>query len=129
MFDMLGTCRFQHVELGLDPEFYAQAYSAVVGKDFSLKDLFKCAERVWNLTRSIWAVRKGVKLEDDMLPERDFTDAVPEGSTKGAKLDKDKFRGMLRRYYEKRGWTPDGKPSKEKLVELGLSDAAKALYG
>jgi aldehyde:ferredoxin oxidoreductase len=35
----------------------------------------------------------------------------------------------LRRYYEKRGWTPDGKPSKEKLVELGLSDAAEALYG
>jgi aldehyde:ferredoxin oxidoreductase len=64
-----------------------------------------------------------------MLPERDFTDPVPEGSTKGARLDKEKFRDMLRRYYSKRGWTGDGRPTKKKLVELGLEQVANALYG
>jgi aldehyde:ferredoxin oxidoreductase len=106
MFDMLGTCSFQYVELGLDPEFYAQAHSAVVDREFSFKDLLWRAERVWNLTRTIWVMRKDVKLEDDMLPERDFTDPVPDRSTKGAKLDKKKFRDMLQRYCRKRGWIP-----------------------
>lgn len=129
IFDMLGVCRFQWIELGLDPTLYAEAYSAVVGKEFTMQDLLWRSERVWNLTRTIRAMRGEVGIDGDMLPERDFTDPVPEGSTKGARLDKEKFRDMLRRYYSKRGWTPDGRPTKEKLVELGLEEAANALYG
>jgi len=129
IFDMLGVCRFQWVEMGLDPTLYAEAYSAIVGKEFSLQDLLWRSERVWNLTRTIRVMRKGVGIEDDMLPERDFADAVPEGSTKGARLDKNSFRDMLERYYSKRGWTSDGMPSKAKLMELGLEEASSALYG
>ncbi|MCS7136557.1 MAG: aldehyde ferredoxin oxidoreductase family protein [Nitrososphaerota archaeon] len=129
LFDMLGVCRFYWVELGIDPSVYAEAYSAVTGKEFTLDDLLFRSEKVWNLTRAIAIIRKGVSIKDDLLPERDFSDPVPEGRTKGAKLDKDKFIEMLKTYYAIRGWDEFGRPTYEKLMELGLEEVARRLYG
>ncbi|MEM2017422.1 MAG: aldehyde ferredoxin oxidoreductase C-terminal domain-containing protein, partial [Nitrososphaerota archaeon] len=89
----------------------------------------KKSERVWNLTRVMAILRKKITIEDDMLPARDFEDPVPEGSTKGAKLSREEFTKMLKTYYRKRGWDDRGWPAKEKLIELGLEEAAKRLYG
>jgi aldehyde:ferredoxin oxidoreductase len=36
---------------------------------------------------------------------------------------------MLQRYYQKRGWDEEGRPTREKLNELGLTEAATRLYG
>jgi aldehyde:ferredoxin oxidoreductase len=37
---------------------------------------------------------------------------------------------MLLAYYQARGWDMEtGRPSKEKLLELGLDDIAKDLWG
>ncbi|MEM2909971.1 MAG: aldehyde ferredoxin oxidoreductase family protein [Nitrososphaerota archaeon] len=129
LFDMLGVCRFYWVELGIDPNVYAEAYSAVTGKEFSLDDLLFRSERVWNLTRAIAVIRRSIDMKDDMLPERDFSDPVPDGYTRGAKLDKDKFVGMLKTYYAVRGWDEFGRPTSEKLMKLGLEDVARKLYG
>ncbi|PUA33778.1 MAG: hypothetical protein B9J98_02220 [Candidatus Terraquivivens tikiterensis] len=128
LFDMLGVCRFYWVELGVDPNVYAEAYSAVTGREFSLEDLLFRSERVWNLTRVIAVIRKGISMKDDMLPERDFSDPIPEGHTRGAKLDRNKFLEMLRAYYAVRGWDESGRPTREKLMKLGLEDAARKLY-
>jgi len=129
LFDMLGVCRFHWVELGMDPNLYAEAYSAVTGKAFTLNDLLKRSERVWNLTRTMAVLRRGISSKDDELPQRDFTDPIPSGKTAGMKLDKEKFAGMLQTYYRKRGWDTEGRPTREKLNELGLTDAAARLYG
>lgn len=129
LFDMLGVCRFHWVELGMDPNLYAEAYSAVTGKEFTLDELLKRSQRVWNLTRAMAVLRKGISARDDLLPERDFMDPVPSGKTAGMKLDKQKFTTMLQTYYRKRGWDPDGRPTREKLNELGLTEAAARLYG
>ena len=129
LFDMLGVCRFHWVELGMDPNLYAEAYSAVTGKEFTLDELLKRSERVWNLTRAMAVLRKGISAKDDMLPERDFTDPVPTGKTAGMRIDKQKFTSMLRTYYRKRGWDTEGRPTREKLDELGLAEAAARLYG
>jgi len=128
LFDMLGVCRFHWVELGLDPNLYAGAYSAVTGKDFTLDELLKRSERVWNLTRAIGVLRVGISAKDDQLPERDFADPVPGGKTSGTKLDREKFTHMLQTYYHKRGWDREGRPTKEKLSELGLGEASARLY-
>jgi aldehyde:ferredoxin oxidoreductase len=49
------------------------------------------------------------------------------GSTAGRSFDVDAIR---RDYFTARGWDPEtGKPSREKLLELGLDDVAKALWG
>jgi len=74
-------------------------------------------------------LRKGMSAKDDQLPERDFTDPVPAGKTVGMKLDKQKFTSMLQTYYQKRGWDTEGRPTREKLNELGLAEAAARLYG
>ncbi|MEM0089915.1 MAG: aldehyde ferredoxin oxidoreductase family protein [Nitrososphaerota archaeon] len=129
LFDMLGVCRFYWVELGIDPNVYAEAYSAVTGKEFTFDDLLFRSEKVWNLTRAIAVIRKGISIKDDLLPERDFSDPVPEGRTKGAKLDKDKFIEMLKTYYAVRGWDELGRPTYEKLVKLDLEEVARKLYG
>jgi len=129
LFDMLGVCRFHWVELGMDPNLYAQAYSAVTGKDFTLDELLKRSERVWNLTRAMAVLRKGISAKDDQLPERDFIDSIPAGKTSGMKLDKERFTNMLQTYYRKRGWDTEGRPTREKLNELGLTEAATRLYG
>ena len=67
LFDMLGVCRFPWVELKVDPNLYAEAYSAVVGREFSLDDLLLCSERVWNLTRVIAILRKGIDIELSLI--------------------------------------------------------------
>lgn len=59
LFDMLGVCRFHWVEFGLDPNLYAEAYSAVTGKEFTLNELLKRSERVWNLTAHNCRPQKG----------------------------------------------------------------------
>ena len=129
LLDMLGVCRFHWVELGMDPNLYAEAYSAVTGKQYTLEELLKKSERVWNLTRAMAVLRKGISAKDDMLPERDFIDPVPSGKTAGTKLDRKKFTDMLQTYYQKRGWDKEGRPTREKLNELGLTEAATRLYG
>ena len=129
LLDMLGVCRFHWVELGMDPNLYAEAYSAVTGKQYTLEELLKKSERVWNLTRAMAVLRKGISAKDDMLPERDFIDPVPSGKTAGTKLDRKKFTDMLQAYYQKRGWDKEGRPTREKLNELGLTEAATRLYG
>ncbi len=129
LFDMLGVCRFHWVELDLDPELYAQAYSAVTGREHTLNDLLRKSEEIWNLTRTIGILRENISSSDDMLPKRVFSDGVPQGRTKGARLDRAKFEEMLQTYYYKRGWDAEGRPKKEKLLELGLEEAARSLYG
>ncbi|MCD6235629.1 MAG: aldehyde ferredoxin oxidoreductase family protein [Thaumarchaeota archaeon] len=128
LFDMLGVCRLPWVELGVDPKLYAEAYSAVTGEERSLNELLTCSERVWNLTRVIAVIRKKLGIEDDILPERDFEDPVPEGSTKGMKVDREKFIELLKTYYRLRGWDERGIPTKEKLISLSLEEAAEKLY-
>ncbi|MCD6312347.1 MAG: aldehyde ferredoxin oxidoreductase family protein [Thaumarchaeota archaeon] len=129
LFDMLGVCRLPWVELGIDPNLYAEAYSAVVGKEFTLDDLLTCSERVWNLTRCIAILRRRISLEDDVLPSRDFEDPIPEGATEGIKLDPERFRQLLETYYRLRGWDERGWPTRDKLLSLRLDEVAEKLYG
>jgi aldehyde:ferredoxin oxidoreductase len=43
------------------------------------------------------------------------------GATDGVKLTKEMFNKMLDEYYELRGWSLEGIPSKETLKRLGLN--------
>ncbi len=128
LYDMLGVCRFYFAELSVDPSLHAEAYSAVVGREFSIDDLLLRSEKVWNITRAIAILRKGVDSRYDMPPLREFEDPVPEGPVKGWRLDREKFMEMLRLYYRKRGWDERGWPTREKLLELGLPEVAEKLY-
>ncbi len=125
LFDALGTCRLQWVELGLGAEYYAKFYTAVTGVETTLEELLKRSEMIWNLTRAI-SVRRGLR-NQDWLPRRVFEEPTPSGPYKGAKLDEEKFKEMVKKYYELRGWDEEGVPTPEKLRELGLEDVAEEI--
>lgn len=129
MFDNLGVCRLLWVELGLLPEKYSGILKAVTGTDYSLDDLLKISERVWNLTRA-FSAREAEEFGRswDQPPRRFLEEEVPDGPNKGAKVSQEMVDQMLNEYYRLRGWTENGIPTKEKLKELGLDFVIKDLY-
>ncbi len=66
----------------------------------------------------------GVTSADDRLPKRILT-PQSEGPAAGSVPDMDL---MLKEYYKLRGLDAQGRPLKEKLLSLGLSDLAARLY-
>ncbi len=57
----------------------------------------------------------GLTAADDSLPKRLKTEAFTEGPSAGVVVQLDE---MLPRYYEARGWSPEGQPTPEKLAAL-----------
>ena len=99
--------------------------NAACGLDWTVEDMLKAGERAWNLKRAI-NNRMGLTRTNDKLPKA-LLEAFPDGGSAGFVPD---FEGMLSAYYEARGWDVEtGKPSQEKLLELGLDDVAKDLWG
>ena len=78
----------------------------------------------WNLKRAI-NIRMGLTAENDKLPKA-LLEPFLDGGSAGFVPD---IMGMLITYYEARGWDlATGKPSREKLFELGLGDVAVDLW-
>jgi aldehyde:ferredoxin oxidoreductase len=122
LFDCLGACRLQWVELGLDLDFYPRVLRAVTGLDRTWSDLLAISERVWNLTRMFWVREvEGFGRSWDYPPPRTWKDPVAAGPTQGKRIAQKDIDRLLNMYYEQRGWTPDGIPTPAKLQELGLA--------
>lgn len=129
IFESLVLCRFPHVELGLELEWYPKFLRAATGMELSWNTLNQIADRTLNLIRAFWIREFGRKWSRQMdePPARWFKDALPQGPLKGAHLDRQKFDAFLGKYYRKRGWDDNGVPRKNTLKKLGLSDVAKKL--
>jgi len=120
IFDSLLLCKFAPLTLTQITEML----NNVTGWEYSPADLHTVAERSVNIKRAI-GNRLGVTREDDRLPDINLV-ALKEGSTANKSPDMDL---MLRDYYDYRKWDWDtGKPTREKLLELGLEDAARDLW-
>jgi len=107
------NCLFTTFALGADD--YAYLLSAVTGRKFSSDDIMKIGERIYNLERLIINMY-GFSGEDDSLPKRLLEEPMPEGPAKGETVDIERLKNE---YYKLRGWE-NGKPTKEKLRELGI---------
>ena len=120
MFDCIGACKFMGILL--PAEDYVQLISHATGWDFKVADFRTGGERIYNLMRA-FCVREGITREADTLPKRLMEDPLPEGPAKGMVIDKDTLEMLKDAYYEMRGWDKKtGKPTAEKLAELGLED-------
>ncbi len=130
MFDMLGVCRLQWVELpNFSLEHYPEIFKCVTGFDFTLEELLEKSERIFNLTRCFWKRENpDFGRKDDQPAARFLKEEVPLGPTRGAKLTQKKVDYLLDDYYRLRGWTDNGIPTKEKLQELGLDFVVEDLY-
>jgi aldehyde:ferredoxin oxidoreductase len=108
-----------------DPELTApsELFSAVTGMDKPRDEMWRIAERCWNLERAI-ACREGRRREDDWLLPGYFDLVDQLGHT----IDRDEFRKAMDRYYRLRGWDLEtGVPTRAKLEELDLGDVADEL--
>ena len=59
----------------------------------------------------------GFTSDDDTLPKRLLKEAVKSGPTKG---NVSRLGEMLPKYYEIRGWSPEGVPTADTISRLGL---------
>jgi aldehyde:ferredoxin oxidoreductase len=112
--DSSGLCVFTTFAWKLE-DIQPQIAAACEG-DWSLENLLKVGERIWNLER-IFNLEAGITGKDDTLPKRLLKEAAQTGLAKDKVNDLDK---MLPEYYQLRGWTPEGVPTLEIRARLGL---------
>ncbi|MBN1261469.1 MAG: aldehyde ferredoxin oxidoreductase family protein [Anaerolineae bacterium] len=115
LYNPLGLCKFAG-KVGAFYERLPDLINAATGWDMDLEEVRLVGERLFNLKRLI-NTRLGITRADDTLPGRILEDARPSGIAKGRLPN---LTVQLEEYYEVRGWLPDGRPSPEKLAELGL---------
>ena len=125
MFDVLGACRLQWVELDINRDLYMPALEAITGVTRTWKDLETVGERIWNLTRLFWArENEGFGREWDLPSPRFCEDPPATGATAGQITSLGDVHRLLDMYYEQRGWTPNGLPTPLTLSRLGLTEVA-----
>jgi aldehyde:ferredoxin oxidoreductase len=105
----------------------AKIYSIVTGFEVTPQEMGLAGERIQTLAKLI-NLREGFSRKDDTLPWKVMNKPVPDdGPTKGAVITKEELELLLDDYYEARGWTKQGIPTKAKLTELGLEKYAKLI--
>jgi aldehyde:ferredoxin oxidoreductase len=102
----------------LQPPSYLDFLNIATGWDVDLDEFYQMGERIFNLQRMI-SVRRGIRAEDDTLPERFLTTTRGVGPA-GENLPK--LDVMLAEYYDVRGWGEDGIPTDDTLKRLGLNE-------
>ena len=129
MFESLVTCRFPWIELGFELDHYPKYFEAATGNPTSLDQLWELGDRIYTLIRAFWVREIGDEWSKfmDYPPKRWFDEPLTEGVLKGEHLHRDRYEKLLQIYYEKRGWDPNGIPTKETMNQLQLSDEASDL--
>jgi len=120
----LGLCMFG---VGFMPaSAIIDFLNLTTGWNFTMEDALKIGDRVANI-RQAFNSREGVSISDYKVPGRVSGNPPPQaGPTAGRSVD---FESLRRDYLAARGWdTTTGKPGRDKLLELGLDDVAKALW-
>jgi aldehyde:ferredoxin oxidoreductase len=92
---------------------------SISGWKVTFWELLKAGERRVNLMKA-FNTREGLDRTQDVLPERVF-EPLPEGPSKGKKIDKDQLESAIDAYYAMMNWDiKTGHPNRGKLIELGL---------
>jgi aldehyde:ferredoxin oxidoreductase len=113
-FDSAGICIFTSFAWGLAD--VAPQVAAACGPEFTLENMAKIGERIWNMERE-FNNKAGFTDKDDNLPPRLLNEATKTGPAKGLVS---KLPEMLPKYYAARGWNADGTLKAETRTRLGL---------
>lgn len=120
LFDSLCMCKMSPLSLTQ----ITDALNAVTGWGYSPLDLYACGERSLNIKRAI-NNKLGITRQDDRMP-RIAVEALKEGASAGRSPD---MEMLLKDYYNTMKWDwATCKPTKEKLLELGMHDVAADLW-
>ena len=122
MFDVLGGCRLQWVELGIDRTLYEPALEAITGIHRTWEDIEAVGNRIWTLTRMYWIrEQEGFDRSWDQPSPRFYEEPPKTGATKGQITKYEDVQRLLDMYYEQRGWNNLGIPTPATLETLNLN--------
>jgi aldehyde:ferredoxin oxidoreductase len=138
--DSVGTCKFAYGHTGfwhdrpedLDKMFnyFTQGLYYATGINYTKDELMEIGERAYQIERAV-IVMRGITREDDMPNWKCLNEECPGSHPVGPvplpTIDKGKYEKVLDKYYEIRGWTKEGIPTRQRLEELGLEEVADAL--
>ena len=119
VLDSLIVCKFLRKCFN---DFYAESaelLSKVTGWPCSAAELRRTGERI-NTLKKLFNVREGWRPEDDWLPPRLLSEALPTGVAQGVRLTTAELREMIQGYYHAREWDENGSIPEKKLRELGI---------
>jgi aldehyde:ferredoxin oxidoreductase len=111
--DSLDLCKFSAFAMGA--EEYAAQYATMVGVPFTMDDVMRTGERIYNLER-LFNNLAGIGEGSDSLPARFLNEPSTLGGSKGQVSE---LPQMLAEYYTARGWQ-NGVVSEAKLRELDI---------
>jgi aldehyde:ferredoxin oxidoreductase len=111
--DASGICLFSTMAMG--PQALGDMVGSVLEMPLDENEMQRIGERIWNLER-LYNNRAGLTRRDDS-PPRMLEEPLTEGTVKGHVVP---LEEMLNDYYQQRGWDSEGRPTAEKLAQLGL---------
>ena len=120
-----GLCAFVYSNFPR-PDIFADFMNAVTGWEYGLDELSLAGERILNI-RQAFGAREGQNQAKSKVPGRVVGHPPFErGPHAGISVDE---RAWLEQCFGAAGWDmATGKPTREKLIELGLRDVADELW-
>ncbi|MBW6464592.1 MAG: aldehyde ferredoxin oxidoreductase family protein [Firmicutes bacterium] len=121
LYDTLGICRLQTMEIGFETVHYEEVFELITGRKLSWAEMLAISEKIWQLTR-LFNVKHidGFGRSWDYPPRRFMEEPVTSGPNEGRYIKKEILDKMLDEYYEKRGWDSNGIPTPETIKAYGL---------
>jgi aldehyde:ferredoxin oxidoreductase len=128
--DCLGICKYHTVFLGATlPNFedWPEVIRLNTGLEFTPREIWDVAERC-NMVERLFNIREGLECDSpekgDVLNHRYFDEPVTRGAPDvvGLCIDRERFYGMRREFYEHKGLDDRGLPRSETLERLGLEN-------
>ena len=123
----LGLCSIYTYQGLIFGDDMARLYNAASGENLSAGELIEHGERISNLAKMV-NVREGFTRKEDKVPDLWFRPMEsPEGRIemqdyyKTKTLTKEDVKRLLDDYYDERGWSEDGTPTRERLEKMGLA--------
>jgi aldehyde:ferredoxin oxidoreductase len=111
--DSMDLCKFSAFAEG--PEEYASQYAAITGVPFTVDDVLRTGERIYNLER-YYNNLAGFGEGSDYLPQRFLDEPSTMPGSEGHICE---LPQMLDEYYQARGWVKGVVPE-AKLADLGI---------
>jgi len=123
VLDALGMCKVPILSVigDFSLENEASLTAALTGWDLDAEALALAGERIVNL-ENLFNLRHGAGRKDDDLPARFTEERIADpGPTQGMTVD---IQRLVTDFYAAMGWDENGRPTPEKLRELGLDTFA-----
>ncbi len=120
--DSIGLCRFAGIFSSISSIGYidiSKLLETSLGLKISDKELAMLGERIYTLER-MYINREGITRKDDYLPDLYYDQPIPDGPTKGIRIDRDKFEQLLDEYYSLHGWDENGVVPEKRVKELEI---------